>query len=116
MGEFKNYLLKEQTEYLAQKIGDILSGVQALSDDATNLGSRQLVRAADNIVNQMRRILNGRWSRQEIKYLREVQKIAVALAKAVDSNENVPEILAGSATALEQLLSGLGYPLNKIGS
>lgn len=116
MGEFKNYLLKEQTEYLAQKVGDILSGVQALSNDAANLGSRQLVRAADNIVNQMRRILSGRWSKQETKYLRNIQKIAVALAKAVDSNENVPEILAGAATELEKLLSGLGQPLNRIGS
>lgn len=116
MGEFKSYLLKEQTEFLAQKIGDVLSGVQSLSDDATNLGSRQLVRAADNIVNQMRRILNGRWSKQETRYLREIQKVAVALAKAVDSNENVPEILSGASAELEKLLSGLGYPLNKIGS
>lgn len=116
MNDFKSYLLNEQQEYLAQKIGDILSALQSLSEDSQNLGSRQLVRAADNVVNQMRRVLNGRWSRQEAKYLKQVQKSAVALAKAVDTNENLPEIISGVASALEKLLNGLGFPLNKIGA
>ncbi|MGC5098436.1 hypothetical protein ACPXA0_25900, partial [Escherichia coli] len=62
MGEFRSFLLLEQEDFLAQKVGDVLSALQSLADDSQQMGNRQLIKIADNIVQEMRKILEGRWS------------------------------------------------------
>ena len=39
---FKTFLLNEQQAYLAQKVGNILSAVQDLKNDAKTMGSKNL--------------------------------------------------------------------------
>ncbi len=114
MSEFKVFLLNESKEYLAQKIGDVLSALQSLEGDSRNMGNRQLVRTADHIVNQMRRVLGGRWSKQEQKYLLELQRAAVALAKAVDENAKMAEVIASVKGAVESLVGKMGVPVNQL--
>lgn len=36
--------LNENTHYLSRQVGDILSSLQSLLDDADNLGNRQVIR------------------------------------------------------------------------
>jgi|SRR6185437_15697770 len=115
-GEFKQFLLLEQEEFLAQKIGDVLTALQSLADDSPHMGNRQLVKLSEKIVEQMRKILENRWSRDEESYLRGVQKAAVALAKACDTNQNMPEVIAGAKTELESIQKKLGAPVNNLGN
>lgn len=116
MGEFRNFLLLEQEDFLAQKVGDILSALQSLTDDSSQMGNRQLIKAADHIVQEMRKILEGRWSKEEEPHLKAIQKAAVAMAKAIDTNEKMPDIIAGAKSELEKVQQKIGAPLHDLGS
>jgi len=114
--EFKNFLFNEDKYYLGQKAGDLLSVVQDLSQDAGNLGNRALIRSVQGVVNQIRKILHGRWSDNELKYLKVLQKCGVALAKAVDEKEDIPAVVASVANEIQELLNGLEVPINTLGN
>jgi hypothetical protein len=116
MGEFRHFLILEQEEYFAQKVGDVLTALQSLADDAPNMGNRQLIKLSEKIVDQMRKILEGRWAKEEEPYLKLVQKAAVALAKAIDTNEKMAEVIASAKQELEALQQKIGAPINNIGS
>lgn len=116
MGEFRSFLLVEQEEFLAQKVGDVLSALQSLASDSPNMGNRQLIKIADNIVGEMRKILEGRWPKEEEPHLRAIQKAAVAMAKAIDTNEKMPDIIAGAKSELEKVQQKIGAPLHDLGS
>lgn len=116
MGEFRSFLLLEQEDFLAQKVGDILSALQSLADDSGQMGNRQLIKIADHIVQEMRKILEGRWSKEEEPHLRAIQKAAVAMAKAIDTNEKMPDIIAGAKSELEKVQQKIGAPLHDLGS
>lgn len=116
MGEFRSFLLLEQEEFLAQKVGDVLSALQSLADDSQNMGNRQLIKIADNIVGEMRKILEGRWAKEEEPHLKAIQKAAVAMAKAIDTNEKMPDIIAGAKSELEKVQQKIGAPLHDLGS
>lgn len=111
---FKQYILTENKIYLATKVGDILTAVQELRDDAKNMGSRDLIRFSERIVSQIRRILHSNWPKEEVKYLKVLQKVAVALMKAIEEKDDLGTIIAGIATTLEKLVSNLGLPINKL--
>lgn len=115
-GEFRQFLILEQEEFLAQKIGDVLTALQSLADDSANMGNRQLIKLSEKIVEQMRKILEGRWSKEEEPYLRSIQKAAVAIAKACDTNEKMPDVIVGAKNELEKIQGRLGAPINNIGN
>jgi hypothetical protein len=114
--KFKNFLLNESKYYLGQKTGDLLAAVQSLRDDSPNMGNRALIRSAQNIINQIRRILHGRWGEEDLKYLEALQKIGVALAKAIDSKDDMGTVIASVAQELEELTGNLEVPINNLGS
>ena len=93
-----------------------MSVVQDLSQDAGNLGNRALIRSVQGVVNQIRKILHGRWSDNELKYLKVLQKCGVALAKAVDEKEDIPAVVASVANEIQELLNGLEVPINTLGN
>ncbi len=113
---FKDYILLENRVYLGGKMGDILTALQELRDDAKSMGTRSLVRYSEKIVNQIRRVLHTHWPKDEIKFLRPLQKIGVAMMKAIEEREGLEEIVAGSAGELEKVISKMGVPINKIGA
>jgi len=113
---FKDFILLENRVYLGSKIGDILTALQELRDDAKSMGSRSLVRYAEKIVNQIRRVLHTHWPKDEIKFLKPLQKVGVAMMKAIEEREGLEEIVTGAASELEKVLSKMGVPINKIGS
>jgi hypothetical protein len=114
--QFKSFLLNETKHYLGQRAGDILTALQNLQDDASGMGSRALIRASQGIVNQIRRILRGRWNEQDVQHLKTLQKIGVALMKAIDENQELPEVIASSVMELEGLLDKLQVPINSLGT
>lgn len=110
---FKDYLKKD---YLAQKVGDVLTGVQELVEGGKQVGARQLVRNSEYLVNQFRKILHTTWPRTKYKYLRVLQKCAVALAKCIDEKGDLPEVLNSIRAELEKLTKKMGEPVNSLGS
>ena len=111
---FKHFLLNESQAYLGQKVGDILTAAQELRDDSNNMGTRDLTRFAERIVNQIRRILHSNWPREEKKHLLTLQKVGVALMKAIEDKDDLPGTISGSATTLEKLVAKLGVPIHKL--
>ena len=113
---FKTFLLNEQSAYLGQKIGDILTAAQELRDDSNNMGTRDLVRFSERIVNQIRRILHSNWAKEERKHLEVLQKVGVAIMNSIEKKDDLPQTIAGAASELEKLVSDLGTPINKLAS
>jgi hypothetical protein len=111
---FKEFILNEQKAYLSQKVGDILTAVHELQDDSKNMGTRDLIRFSERIVNQIRRILHSNWPREEKKYLKSLQKVGVALMKAIEDKDDLPGTISGSVSVLEKLVADLGMPINKL--
>jgi hypothetical protein len=114
--QFKSFLLTEEKIYLGQRLGDILTALQQLNDDAANMGKRHLIRIITNITSQIRRILHGSWTYEEEKYLKQLQKIGVALMKGIDSNEDLIQVISNCTAALEKLSDDLDTPVNNLAS
>ena len=112
---FKNFLLNENKEYLGQRIGDILTAVQDLSQNSDGMGTRQLVVNSERIVNQIRRILHSNWSKPEMKFLEVLQKVGVSIARAIEDKDDLAEILPSVSEELEKLVSKMGVPVHSLG-
>ena len=75
MDKFKVFLLNEEKSYLGRKVAGVLTPMQELQDDMENMGARHLVRVAERLVNEIRKILHGHWEQQQQQYLKELQRI-----------------------------------------
>jgi hypothetical protein len=111
---FKEFLLNEQQAYLAQKVGNILTAIQELKDDAKSMGSRDLQAFTLAIVGQMRNVLHSSWPREELKFLKRIQKLAAALMKCIEDKGDLPGTVVGVASDLEKLVADMGVPINKL--
>ena len=83
MKKFKQFLINEQSSYLGKRVGDVLTAMQDTQDHLPNLGARHLTKIAEDIVNQIRKILHGSWSPKNQNELKELQKIGVAIMKTI---------------------------------
>lgn len=110
--DFKTYVLNENKVYLAKEIGDVLNSAQELSDEVNKIGTRNLVRYGQIIVNKARGILQGHWGNENRKFLKSLQKCAVALAKSIDENDNMEEVLKSTIDALQNVINKMGVPVN----
>lgn len=111
---FSSFIINEQSEFLAQKIGDLLTAVQDLRDNGKSMGTRDLTKFSEKIVNQIRRVLHSHWSREQQVHLKVLQKVAVAIMKGIEEKGDLNGIIAGSADTLEKLSGNLGVPLNRL--
>jgi len=116
--EFKDFLLNENHAYLGQRIGDILNAIEDLDENGKSMGMRQVMRNAEGVVNQIRRILHSSWPKNEHKTLRKLQKAAVSLARVLDPEKKKEEgddiytIVASVKGELEKLSGKMGVPVN----
>ena len=111
---FKQFIINEASAYMGQKVGDILTATQELNDDSKNMGTRDLIRFSERIVNQIRRILHSNWPKEEKKHLLTLQKVGVAIMKAIEDKDDLPGTIAGAVGTLEKLVGKLGVPINKL--
>jgi hypothetical protein len=114
MDRFKAFLLNEEKSYLGHRVGDILTAMQDVQQDLPNLGSRHLTKIADDLVNQIRKILHSSWSGKNQNYLKELQKIGVAIKRTIEDRGDLKEILPSAAQALQQLSGKLGVKINNL--
>ena len=112
--DFKGHLLYETKSYLGQKVGDILTAMQSLNDDAPNMGTRQLLSAAKGVAAQIKRILHDTWPDSETATLKTLQRIGVALMKSIDENQPIGDVLSASVQELQQASEDLGVPVNDL--
>lgn len=113
--EFKKFLLNEQREYLAQKVGDVLTSVHELIQGGKQVGARQLVRHSEAVANQIRRILHSSWPKTETKHLKVLQKCGVALMKTIDEKGDLNDTLNSVRGEIEKLTQSIGQPINNLG-
>lgn len=114
MEKFSYFLLNEEKSYLGHRVGDVLTSVQELEDDMENLGSRQLMRFAEEIVNQIRKIIHGNWKPRYNNNLKELQKIAVAIQRTVDDKGDLRSMLPAVTQSLQELSNKLGVKVNDV--
>jgi hypothetical protein len=116
---FRDYLLNEGRAYLGQRIGDVLNGLEDLDSNGKSMGMRQVMRSVEGVINQIRRILHSNWPKTEERTLKKLQKIGVALARALDperkkeENDDIYAIISGAKNELEQLSGKIGEPVNE---
>lgn len=111
---FKEFLLNESRAYLAQKIGDILSALQELKNDAPNMGARDLTQYAMRIVMLIRRVLHSSWPKDERQNLAVLQKAAVGLMKSIEEKSDLAGSISGATSLLEKLSADMGSPVNSL--
>ena len=114
--EFKSFLLNEDKAYLGQKIGDILNALQELAENGKAMGTRQLIKNSEAIVNQVRRVLHSDWQKEEEKYLKPMQKVAVAIMRAIEEKDDLQSILSSASEELGKVHSDLGAPALSLGT
>jgi hypothetical protein len=114
MDSFKYYLLNEARVQLGQRVGDILNAVNDLEQNMDSMGTRQQVKNAELIANQIRRILHSNWREQEKEHLEDLQKIGVAILKAIEEKDDLKGILNSVKSELENISGGLGTPVQQL--
>jgi len=114
--EFKNFLLTEQKGYLAHKVNDVLTGIHELLAAKKQMGAKQMVRNAEDVANQIRKILHSAWPRSEHKYLKVLQQCGVALMKAIEDKGDLPDVFNSVRSELEKLSHRFRVPANKLGT
>jgi hypothetical protein len=116
MSEFKDFLLNEARYFLAARTGDILNALQDLEEEAPHLGKRQMLKHAERVTAMIRRVLHSSWPKGEVKHLQGIQKIGVAIMKAIDEKDDLKEIISGSIQELQQVLNKMEVPLHDMGA
>jgi hypothetical protein len=114
--QFKDFLLNEDKAYLGQRIGNILSALQDLVQNAKGMGTRHLVQSSETIINQIRRILHTHWPQEHEDGLKRLQKVAVAISKAIEDQDDLEGILQSGSQELEGLLGDMDTPVNQLTS
>lgn len=114
MERFKQFYINEERSYLGHRVGDVLTSMQDLQNDMANLGTRQLARMAEAIVNQIRKILHSRWTPKYQHQLHDLQKVGVAIQKTIEEKGDLKEILPAAVQALSDLSGKLGVKINDL--
>jgi hypothetical protein len=113
---FKDFLISENTAYLSQRVGDIQNALQDLKDNAGGMGKRQVTTAASVIVNQIRTILHSNWSKKNIRSLASLQKVGVAVMRAIEDKDDLTDVLTSSIEEMQKMAGELGTPINQLAS
>lgn len=112
--DFKSFVLNESRVFLGQEIGKILTALQEIQEEAKKIGTKNLVRFTDRIVCQIRSLLGGHWSDDDVKFLKPMQKAGVALAKALDTSDNLEEIIGSCVNEIQAILNKMKVPVNTL--
>jgi hypothetical protein len=68
------------------------------------------------IVNQIRAIIHDQWGDVATPFLPILQRVGVAMMKAIEEKGDINEVLASAGEELENIMKKLGVPINQIGS
>lgn len=111
---FEEFLINEEKSHLGHRVSDVLTGMHDLQTDMENMGSRHLARFADQIVDEIRKIIHGTWGDQQKKYMHNLQRVAVALKKAIEDRDDLKQIIPSASQELQDILQKLGVKTNSL--
>ena len=111
---FKTFIKNEEQAHLAHKINSILTAVQELEEDMGAMGLRHIAKVCEDIVVQFRKILHNNWGMKQHANLKQIQKIAVALQKAIEDKDNLKELIPLVSKELQKLSAKLGEKTNNL--
>lgn len=114
MESFKWFLINEEKAFLGHRVGDVVTAVQDLQNDMGGMGTRQINRVAEDIVKQIRKILHSQWTPKQARYLKELQKIGVALIKCIEEKGDLKQLLPNVAQQLQDISGKLGLKVNNL--
>lgn len=114
MGKFGLFLVNEEKSYLGHRVGDVLTAMQDIQQDMPNLGTRHLTKIAEDLVNQIRKIIHGSWSPKYFKHLQELQKVGVAIMRTIEEKGDLKELIPTATQMLQSLSSKLGVKVNAL--
>ena len=112
--DFKTFLISEETSYFSHKVSNVLTALHDLKGDMKHLGSRQLNRMSEAIVNQIRKILHSHWSDKQYNHLKKLQQVGVGIMKAIDEKGDVKATILGSIEALEGMTGKMKTPVSDL--
>lgn len=114
-GAFRSHVLNEERLHLIDEVRQVLAAFQRLEKDVRQMGARPAVKAADEVVGMARTVLGMWWRREDMPMLEELQKAAVAVAKASDANEDLPQVVAGARQLLEKAVKSFSDQMGDSG-
>lgn len=112
--DFRSFVLNENRVFLGKEIGNILTSLQEIQEEASKIGTKNLVRFTDKIVCQIRSLLGGHWSGDDIKFLKSIQKAGIALAKALEENDNLEQVIGSAISEIQNTLKKMNVPVNNL--
>jgi hypothetical protein len=107
--KFKNFLLEEGFNFSNVKVGDILSAFQQLSFDIDNIKKKDLKNTLENIILNMRSLLN---SKSDKILISVIQKIICAIKDDIEVNGDFKSTIESSIYELEKYLKDKKVVLN----
>lgn len=115
MKNFKEFILNENKQFFADQCGSILNSIQNLEEEAEHIGTRNLVRFSQSIANNIRNLIHSHWIDDLEDHLKSLQKVGVAILKAIEETSELLETIKSAKTILEELIKKLGMPINDVG-
>lgn len=114
--DFRQFILRESDEFLKEKISKIHGDLQNIQQTMNQIGTDSLVNDIKVVVSQIRAVVQGHWLKQQFVYLSVLQKVGVALANAVEENDNVENIVNASVDLIKKnIIDKLSGPVNDLG-
>ncbi len=101
----------ERRNYLAVRMGDVLTALEELLKAGGQMGARSLARDAEQVASLIRRIIQSSWPNEHRRYLLALQKCGVALMNAVEEKGDLEGVLNSCRAEVQEALSKLGEPL-----
>lgn len=111
---FKDFLVLENNSYFSTKVADILAGAQEIEQNVQGMGLRELSKSCEILANQIRRILHSHWPRELTPQLEELQKIGVAILRAIEEKGDLRELIPAISSNLKNLSGKLDQPVNQL--
>lgn len=113
---FKDYLITENKVLFAQRLGDIMNGLDELINNPVNIGKDK---SAKEIADQIRsKFLRSKWPSNLEENQKILQKCAANILMCLDpKKENRPDlntVLSGCLNILKQMSSNLDAPINNL--
>ena len=78
------------------------------------MGTRHLVSNAQEIVNQMRRVIHTHWPQSEESKLIVLQKCGVAIMSAIENKGDLASVLNACQQNIEEIVGKEESPTNNI--
>lgn len=116
--EFKDFLLIENKNLFAERLGDIITALENLADDPKNLEKKQ---KATTIANQIRKsfLRGNKWPKMDGE-IETMITVAYNLLKSSNPKEesriDLDDIIKSSIQTLKSLQGNLQVPVNQLAS